>query len=162
MSVCVCAWFITNFTILQCYSDILIKPDQVNKHWTGTCSHLAHSNTHTPLNTKLEWVLWWMTVKHTRTCSAAFDTNRYGHCVQTLAYWELWRKDGVKGKITGMRGIVNSHVALVCVDSVEQSLRCHPFNGQTTLKAYTADQNKRWAEPAGFIDDAANINTALF
>lgn len=88
---------------------------------------------------------------HTHICTC-FDANRYSHCVQTLAYRTLWSKDEVKWKITGMHGIVNSHIALVCVDPVEQSLWCHPFNGQTTLKAYTSDQNKRWAEPAGNID----------
>lgn len=39
-------------------------------------------------------------------------------------------------RTVGMRrpGCANSHVALVRVDPVEQSLRSHPFHGQTTLQ----------------------------
>lgn len=41
----------------------------------------------------------------------------------------------------------NSHVALVCVDPVKQSLRGHPFHGQTTLQQQNhKDQRDRDGE----------------
>lgn len=37
----------------------------------------------------------------------------------------------------------NSHVALVRVDPVEESLRSHPFHGQTTLQQQKQQQKRR-------------------
>lgn len=64
----------------------------------------------------------------------AFDANALGHDIPTPGF--LRRTAAPHECGGGMWRLVcaNSHVALVRVDPVEQSLRSHPFHGQTTLK----------------------------
>lgn len=66
----------------------------------------------------------------TRT-SSAFDANALSHDISTPGFLRCPHEWTV-----GMRRTVcaNSHIALVRVDPVEESLRSHPFHGQTTLQ----------------------------
>lgn len=64
-----------------------------------------------------------------------FDANALSHDVSTPGF--LRCAAATHERAVGMRWrrvCANSHVALVRVDPVEQSLRSHPFHGQTTLQ----------------------------
>ncbi len=94
------------------------------------------------------------------TCTnAAFDANTLSHDISTPGF--LRCTAAPHEWTVGMWRLVcaNSHIALVRVDPVEQSLRSHPFHGQTTLQQkrdnrtalvsktilYRAD-NKTWTQ----------------
>lgn len=47
-------------------------------------------------------------------------------------------------KHIGALGSQHSHVTLVGVDTVEQSLRCHPLDGQAALQEQTSAQPGLW------------------
>lgn len=89
----------------------------------------------------------------TRT-SSAFDANALSHDISTPGFlrctaapheWTvgMWRPV-----------CANSHIALVRVDPVEQSLRSHPFHGQTTLQQqnrigqqnHSVQSSKTWTQ----------------
>lgn len=81
-------------------------------------------------------------IPYSHAQTPAFDANALSHDISTPGF--LRCTAAPHEWTVGMRWSVcaNSHIALVRVDPVEQSLRSHPFHGQTTLQQWETQQNR--------------------